>query len=73
MTNTSPKTILKQALVPPNFEINKTIKSAAYRRQELQPNCIVGLVWKRDKCTYLTFAGKLMIEIKTYILSDNEK
>ena len=33
---------------------------------------MVGLVWKRGKCTYLTFAGKSKTEIETYLLSDND-
>ena len=71
MTNTSTRMILKQALVPPNFEINETIRSAAYHPQKLQPDCMVGVVWKRDKCTYLTFTGKSKTEMETYLLSDN--
>jgi len=70
MTNTSLRMILKQAFVPPNFEINETIRSAACHRQKLQPDCMVGLGWKINKCTYLTFAGKSKTEMETYLLSD---
>ena len=50
MTNTSPKVILEQVLVvPPNFEINMTIRSAAYCCQKLEPDCMVGLVWKKSR------------------------
>ena len=43
-TNTSTKEILEHAFVLPNFENNETIRSAAYRRQKLQHDCMVGLV-----------------------------
>ena len=65
--------IIKQAMVPLDFTINSTIRSAVCCCQKLELYCTVGVVWEIADFIFLMFPGKSTTGMEMYILSDNNE